>query len=94
MSKRINPKKVKLHRSYSVVEAADLFSIHTNTVRNWIKNENLDAIKDGGNWIIVGQVLREFLELREKSRKKPSKRGEIYCLSCKSNQRPDTELIE
>ena len=35
--KRLNPRRVKLHRSYSVDEVARLFKVHKNTVRAWVK---------------------------------------------------------
>ena len=38
MSKRPNPNLAKIHRNYTVEEVADLFSVHKNTVRLWVKN--------------------------------------------------------
>jgi hypothetical protein len=40
-----NPRLVKVHRNYSVEEVARLFSLHKNTVRNWLKL-GLPAIDD------------------------------------------------
>lgn len=35
--KRINPRRAKLHRSYTAFELAELLDVHKNTVRQWIK---------------------------------------------------------
>ena len=35
--KRLNPRRVKVHRSYTVEEVAKLFRVHKNTVRDWLK---------------------------------------------------------
>ena len=32
-----NHRLVKIHRSYTVEEIAELFGIHKNTVRDWVK---------------------------------------------------------
>ena len=34
---RLNPRRVKLHRNYTVGEAAMLLDVHKNTVRSWLK---------------------------------------------------------
>ena len=36
--KRLNPRRVKVHRNYTVEEAAKLFDVHKNTVRGWLKD--------------------------------------------------------
>ena len=38
LSEAVNPRRVKLHRSYTVEEAAMLFKVHKNTVRGWLKS--------------------------------------------------------
>ncbi len=41
--KRVNPNRVRLHRSYSVAELADCCGVHRNTVRNW-RDKGLEPI--------------------------------------------------
>jgi hypothetical protein len=36
--KRLNPRRVKIHRTYTVNEAAMLFRVHKNTVCTWLKS--------------------------------------------------------
>jgi transposase len=38
MAKRPNPNLAKIHRNYTVEEVANLFSVHKNTVRLWVKD--------------------------------------------------------
>ena len=55
---RINPRKAKLHRSYTVEEASCLFGVHRNTVRAWMK-AGLCPIDDGKPAkTLCGRVLR------------------------------------
>lgn len=35
--KRINPRRAKKHRSFSVTELADVVGVHKHTVRGWLK---------------------------------------------------------
>ena len=35
--RRFNPRRVKIHRNYTVEEVARLFGVHKNTVRDWLK---------------------------------------------------------
>ena len=59
MPKRVNPNLAKIHRNYSVGEAAALLGVHKNTVRNWIKN-GLPLCDDRRPALILGAELREF----------------------------------
>jgi hypothetical protein len=34
-----NPRLAKIHRNYTVEEVANVFGVHRNTVRQWIKGE-------------------------------------------------------
>jgi len=36
-----SPRRVKLHRNYSVEEAARYVAVHKNTVRRWIKDPSI-----------------------------------------------------
>jgi hypothetical protein len=93
MSKKFNPNLVKLHRSYTVEEIANLLRVHKNTVRAWLK-EGLTAIDNKRPLLILGSVLRDFLQSRRNKYKKKCQAGEIYCVSCKSPQLPSADLIE
>jgi len=84
---RINPRKAKLHRSYTVEETSRLFLVHRNTVRAWIK-AGLPAIDDAKPALIRGADLQHFLEARRKAARRPSAPGTLFCFSCKTSRSP------
>lgn len=85
--RRPNPRLVKIHRSYTVEEAASLFSVHRNTVRHWIK-QGLPAIDDKRPMLILGRNLTTFLQERRVRNKRPCQPGEIYCVRCRAPKKP------
>ena len=93
MPKRVNPNLAKIHRSYSVEEAAALFGVHKNTVRNWIKN-GLPLCDDRRPALILGAELRGFLQKKRQSRKRRCNLFELYCLRCRSPKRPAGNRVD
>ena len=93
MSKRCNPNKAKINRSYSVEEIACLLFVHKNTVRQWIKS-GLPICDNKKPILILGEELREFLKAKNKKRKQKCKPFEMYCLRCKSPQKPAANMVD
>lgn len=91
--RRPNPKLVKIHRSYTVEEAARLFGTHKNTVRQWIK-AGLPTCDRKRPALILGCELAAFLKARRTKGKRPCKPGEIYCVRCRAPQQPAGNLAE
>ena len=88
MSRRArNPRLVKIHRTYSVEEAARLLHIHKNTIREWIRR-GLPVIDQRRPILILGSALADFLAHRRSSNKRPCAPGQIYCVRCRSPQHP------
>lgn len=83
-----NPRLVKMHRSYTVEEVARLFGLHRNTVRQWIKRDGLPVCDDRRPLLILGTALVAFLTAKRTSNKRPCQPGELYCLRCRTPQRP------
>jgi excisionase family DNA binding protein len=84
---RIDPRRAKVHRSYTVAEAARLFGVHRNTVRNWVKS-NLPVIGEGRTLLILGRDLGPFLARRQTERRRKCGPGQLYCLRCREPRRP------
>lgn len=78
----INPMKAKVHRNYSIAEAAKLFLVHRNTVRAWIR-AGLQTVRAGSAILILGCELRDFLIERQRSRRRPLGSGQLYCVKCR-----------
>jgi len=93
MSKRLNPNKAKIHRSYTVEELANLYSVHKNTVRIWVKN-GLPVCDSKKPMLILGGDLREFIKDKNNKRKQKCKPNEMYCLRCKTPQIPADNMVE
>lgn len=92
-ARRINPRLIKIHRAYSVEEAARTLGAHKNSVRGWIK-KGLPVVDGGRPVLILGHELRAFLERRRKAVKRPCPPGTIYCLKCREPRGPALGMVE
>jgi hypothetical protein len=86
-NRRIDPRRIKTHFSYTVEEAADALGVHKSTVRMWIKG-GLAVADDRRPTVMSGAAIRAFLENRLKARKSPLKPGEFYCFRCREPKFP------
>ena len=86
-SRRPNPKLAKIHRTYTIDEAAKLFGVHPNTVRQWLKR-GLPCIDTQRPTLIRGQCLADFVRMRRNQNKRPCQAGEIYCVRCRETRQP------
>ena len=94
MSKRHpNPRLAKFHRNYTVDEAADLFGVHRNTVREWVKR-GLPANDSRRAMLILGRALVTFLQARRKKNKQACQPGEIYCVRCRAPKAPAGDMAD
>jgi excisionase family DNA binding protein len=82
-----NPRLVKIHRNYSVEEAAKLLLVHKNTIRDWIRR-GLPVIDQRRPVLILGKALADFLTHRRDRNKRPCAPGQIYCVRCRCPQHP------
>ena len=92
-ARRVNPNRVKLHRSYSVPELADCCDVHKNTVRNWQRG-GLETIDKSRPILFLGQAVRAFLTRCNASRKRPCPPGTIYCFRCREPRKPALGMVD
>ena len=92
-SRRVNPNRVKLHRSYSVAELAACCDVHKNTVRHWQAN-GLHPIEPRKPYLFHGATARKYLAARKASRKRPCPPGTIYCFKCRQPRAPAMGMVE
>jgi len=88
-----NHNLVKIHRSYTVEEAAKLFGKHKNTVRGWIK-QGLPISDDKRPTLILGRELAAYLQARRTKYKQSCQPGEIYCVKCRAPKKPAAGMVE
>jgi Helix-turn-helix domain len=88
-----SPRRVKLHRNYSVEDAARCVGAHKNTVRRWIK-DGLPTIGGRGQILMLGSELRTFLESRCKRAKRPCPPGFMFCLKCREPRSPAGGMVD
>ncbi|MBS0556999.1 MAG: helix-turn-helix domain-containing protein [Proteobacteria bacterium] len=94
MSRRAcNPRRVKIHRNYSVEDAAKLLHLHKNTIREWIRH-GLPVIDDRRPVLILGSDLSDYLARRRSSKKRPCGPGQIYCVRCRCPQHPAGDMAD
>jgi hypothetical protein len=94
MRKRVpNPRRVKVHRPYTVDEAAQLFDCHRNTIRHWQK-QGLEPVDGKRPIVFEGRTLAAFLEVRRGARRRRLRPGEIYCLPCREPREAAGDMAE
>ena len=88
-----NHRLVKIHRNYTVEEIAELFNIHKNTVRSWIKT-GLATCDTKRPMLVLGQELTDFLISRREKNKQTCKPGELFCVGCKAPKPPAADMVQ
>jgi hypothetical protein len=91
--RRPDHRRVRMHRSYSVAEAAERLGVCRNTVRNYLKR-GLPSLKTSAGVLILGQAIRDFLSSRKAAAKSPCPPGHMYCFRCRAPRRPPPGLVE
>lgn len=91
--RRINPRLIKLHRSYSAEEAARALGAHKNSVRGWIK-KGLPVVDHSLPVLILGHELHTYLEGKRKAAKRPCPPGTLYCFKCRQPRPPAMGMVE
>jgi hypothetical protein len=79
--------RIKTGISYDVAEIAKLFTLHRNTVRQWLR-EGLKTIDDRRPLLIHGAVLKAFLAARQQARKQGCGLDEFFCFKCRAPRTP------
>ena len=82
-----NRRSIKIHRNYTVEEAARATGCAKGTIRRWIKSDALPAITDRKPNLILGGDLFDYLKARATSGPK-LRLNECYCLKCRAPREP------
>jgi hypothetical protein len=82
-----NVKLVRRDYCFTIQEVAELFGLHPNAIRRWVK-AGLPTIDDRKPKFIHGSDLIDFLNERQRSRKRRCGPDEMYCCRCRAPRRP------
>jgi hypothetical protein len=78
-----NIRLIKATVSYSPYEIAILFGLHKNAVLRW-KKDGLQTIDGRKPYLIRGNILKAFLDERQKNRKQKCAADEFFCVRCRA----------
>ena len=92
-ARRVDPRRIKLNRSYEVAELAACCGVHKNTVRHW-QHAGLKPLDDKRPAMFHGATARAFLLSRKASRQQPCPPGMIFCFRCRAPRPPAPGLVE
>jgi hypothetical protein len=91
--KRFDARRVKIHRSYAVDEAARVLRSHKNTIRNWLKR-GLPTVDTHRPHLIRGADLKEFVTAKQMRGKTRCRGGQLYCVRCRAAKQPARQIAE
>lgn len=89
---RPSARGVKLHRNYTVDEAARASGACKGTVRRWLKS-GLPALTDKKPLLILGSDLIHYLKSRTATKQK-CRLQECFCFSCRTPRAPAFGEVE
>lgn len=90
---RINPRRAKLHWSYTAHELADRLGVHKNTVRHWIK-DGLPVIDGSRPALILGSEFQAWWSRRRKAARRPCQPGQMFCFKCREQKAPALGMVD
>ncbi|MEX0953611.1 MAG: helix-turn-helix domain-containing protein [Rhizobiaceae bacterium] len=87
---RVRPKK---NRNYTTYEISRMAGVHRNTVRRWIRDGKLPALKDEKPMLVLGADAVEF-EQKQRGTKTPCALDELFCFACRVPRKPAFDAVE
>lgn len=92
MARRLSARGIRLHRNYTVDEAARATGVCRGTVRRWLKS-GLPAVRDQKPLLILGSDLIDFLKARRAPKRK-CRLHECFCFACREPRAPAFGEVE
>jgi hypothetical protein len=86
-SRTYNLRLIRRDYSFTVQEIAELFRVHPNAVRRWVKG-GLRTIDSHRPQLIHGTDLIEYLDGRQRGRKRRCAPDQMFCFTCREPRRP------
>jgi hypothetical protein len=91
---RIDLRRIRIRRSYTIEELSRLLGCHKNTARGWTK-QGLAPLSDGKRPLLFqGAEVRAFLQSRRARAKRKCRPDELFCFSCRAPRRPAARMVD
>jgi hypothetical protein len=87
-----NLRLIRRDLSYSIPEIAELYHLHPNAIRRWIK-DGLVFIDTQKPYLVHASDLIAYLGRRQQKRKRGCASGEMFCCRCRAPRRPATGAV-
>lgn len=84
---------IRSARCYTIAEAAELLKVSINTIRNWGR-AGLLILQDSRPFLIPGEVMKDWLIMRDTARRMRMKPEQMRCMRCKSHETPLGCLVD
>ena len=85
--------RIKTGNCYDVGEICDLFKLHRNTVRHWLKS-GLTTIDNTRPLLVQGSALKSYLSDKQSSKSSKCALNELFCFRCKAPRKPWGGLVD
>ena len=93
MSRRVDFRRLKELRTYTLEELAHLLGCHKNTVRGWLR-AGLNSIDQGRPLLIHGGEAKAFLAKRRQGQRRTCRTHELYCFKCRAPREPAGSMLD
>ncbi len=92
MTRRYDPRRARLHRTYTAKQLCEVFDVGLSTVRAWC-GKGLQPIDQQRPFLFAGPAIQKFLRQHNKPYQ-PTGPGEIYCVACKRGIKPAGGVVD
>ena len=95
MFKYYNPNIIASYKSYTVDQICKIYvdkKLHPQTIRQWVKSGELEAVSNRPI-LIYGEVLKSFIEARNKAHKRTLEFNQFKCVKCREIAVPKANVI-
>lgn len=90
---RVQARRVKVNRTYTFQQLADVLGLTVGTIRRWCKL-GLPHLADARPFLIVGRDFHEFYAENLAKKKTRLAQFEVLCLTCKAARTPLPGLVD
>lgn len=93
MARRASINRIKVHRTYTVQEAADCVGVTPQTIRRWA-GQGLRIMAQSKPFLILGADLKSFVRDMRAPKRGPIPKGAFRCLSCNYTGPPALGILD